>query len=149
MIQQVLETIIPADSELGMPAASEISFEGYLEKFQLASLAESFLGAVEAIAVEKFSNHFSELNYEDRLTSINHIRISNIRLFSDFLTHTFRAYYSHPVVLRKIGSGAIPPFPAGNVVEPVDFNLLESVRKRAPMFRNVEEELKHLSSPLP
>ena len=148
MIQQVLETIIPADLDLGMPAASEIGFEGYLEKFQLAALSASFLAAVESIAVAKFSTHFSELDYEDRLTSINHLRISNICLFTDFLTHTFRAYYSHPVVLKKIGSGAIPPFPTGNVVEAVDFTLLEEVRQRAPMFRNVEEELKHLSSPL-
>jgi hypothetical protein len=48
-----------------------------------------------------------------------------------------QCYYRDDRVLRSLGLEPGPPFPRGNTVEPGDWSLLEAVRSRPPMWRDV------------
>ena len=47
-------------------------------------------------------------------------------------------YYRDDRVMRSLGQETRPPFPKGHVVEQGDWSLLDPVRARPPMFRQVE-----------
>jgi hypothetical protein len=49
------------------------------------------------------------------------------------------SYYQDPRVLRSIGSEPRPPFPQGHSVPPSDWSLLEPVKRRGQMFRDVPD----------
>jgi hypothetical protein len=48
-----------------------------------------------------------------------------------------QCYYRDDRVLRSLGVEPGPPFPRGNTVQQGDWSLLETVRKRPPMWRDV------------
>jgi hypothetical protein len=48
-----------------------------------------------------------------------------------------QCYYRDDRVLVSLGLKPEPPFPRGNTVEPGDWSLLEAVRNRPPMWRDV------------
>ena len=54
-----------------------------------------------------------------------------------FLRLLARAYYQDPRVIASCGRELKPPFPGGRVLEPGDWSLLEPVRSRGPIFREV------------
>lgn len=140
MIDSILETIIPTDVELQMPSAAAIGFDAYSARYGIEDLVTRYQALVETLAQEKKGMAFIQLTEEERLAIINACRTTDIRLFSAFLTHVFRAYYTHQGVLDRIGSGSTPPFPDGNSIEQDDWSILESVYERGQIFRPVEEQ---------
>jgi hypothetical protein len=46
-------------------------------------------------------------------------------------------YYQDDQVVVALGMEARPPFPKGNVVEPGDLSLLDPVRARKQIYRDV------------
>jgi hypothetical protein len=48
-------------------------------------------------------------------------------------------YYRDDRVMRSLGLEPRPPFPKGHVVEQGDWSLLDPVRARAPMYRQVDQ----------
>ena len=48
-----------------------------------------------------------------------------------------QCYYRDDRVMRSLNMEPRPPFPLGHEVEPGDWSLLDKVRKRAPMWREV------------
>ncbi|MBK9443383.1 MAG: hypothetical protein IPN53_19665 [Comamonadaceae bacterium] len=139
MIALILDTFIPAEQELGMPSASAIDFDGYANRYGVQDLVSRYAALVDAVAFEKLTQPFSTLSEGERLNVINATRAKDIRLFSGFITHVFRAYYSAAEVLTLVGGGAVPPFPDGNVLENDDWTQLEPVYERGPIYRAVEE----------
>jgi hypothetical protein len=138
MINLVLDTMIPGDIELGMPAASTLDFELYQLKHKIQCLVEEFLQELTWLAQSKFENEFEDLNFDQRLATVNACKAKNVRLFSTFLTHCFRAYYSDAKVLNLIAAGSVPPFPVGNVLESDNWDLLEPVYERGRIYRSVD-----------
>jgi hypothetical protein len=139
MIALILDTIIPSDQELSMPSAAAIDFDAYAARNGVQDLVARYAATVESVAQEKQALPFAALSKDDRLRVIDATRTKDIRLFSGFITHVFRAYYSDGEVLDRIGSGAVPPFPEGNVLENDDWSLLEPVYERGQIYRAVEE----------
>ena len=140
MIKLVMETIIPADAELGMPSASEINLELYQTKFKIEVIVHDFLNLLSQIANELFQLNFERLSYEERIKVIETTKLKNIRLFSEFMTHCFRAYYSDYIVLEKLNAGSLPPFPSGNLLEFDDWEILEPVYERGYKVRDLTKQ---------
>lgn len=138
MIKLILETIIPSEPELEMPSAAEIDFDSYTVRYGLEEMVSKYLVLVDTLAHNKFMLPFSTLDSDARLAILNVSRRADIRMFSEFLTHVFRAYYTNRDVLKRIGSGSIPPFPDGNTIEQDDWSILEPVYSRGQIFRRVE-----------
>jgi hypothetical protein len=139
MIVLILETVIPSDQDLGMPSAAAIDFDAYAARYGVQELASRYAALVDSVAQERLAQPFSALSEDERLDVVNVTRTKDIRLFSGFITHVFRAYYSDGEVLARIGSGAVPPFPEGNALAADDWGLLEPVYERGPIYRAMKE----------
>ena len=140
MIKIVLDAIIPADSKLSMPSASEIDFSAYVIKHQIKKIVRDFLVELTKSSNEQFSNFFTDLNEDEKIKALNQCKLKNIRLFSDFLKHVFSAYYSDIRVLSLLEVGSLPPFPIGNIIsEDDDWTILMSVYERGSIYREVDD----------
>ena len=122
-----------------MPSAAAIDFDAYVQCYGIQETVSRYAVLVETLSNDKLKQPFSALSSDNRLAILNASRTVDIRLFSEFLTHVFRAYYTHREVLDQIGSGSIPPFPEGNPMEQDDWSILEPVYERGQIFRNAEE----------
>lgn len=137
MIDLVLNTLIPEDIDLKMPAASSIDFESYKIKHKIDLMVDNFIYLLNQVAIDIFDAPFTAISDEQRLAAVNYLKLKNIRLFSEFLTHCFRAYYSDVKVLAKLSVGSIPSFPSGNYLESDDWTILESVYDRGIAYRQI------------
>lgn len=140
MLNVIIDTILPGDVVLNMPSASAVQFERYVIDNGIEQIVKDFESILEQISFDRFSLTFAELNNEQRLSAVNACKLKNVRVFSTFLTHLLRAYYSSSVVLRCIQVGAIPPFPDGNSLEDDDWSILEEVYERGVIYRDVHDK---------
>lgn len=138
MLALILDAIIPADPQLGMPSAASIGFDSYITRYGLQDTMTRYTTLVADLAQEKQGQPFTALATQTRLDVITASRAKDIRLFSSVITHVLRAYYSHRDVLGRISSGAVPPFPDGNMLESDDWTLLEPVYERGPIYRHIQ-----------
>jgi hypothetical protein len=51
--------------------------------------------------------------------------------------HTYAGYYQHPRVMSALGLAPRPPHPLGYEMGADDLSLLDPVRRRAKMYREV------------
>jgi hypothetical protein len=51
-----------------------------------------------------------------------------------------QCYYRDERVIRSLGLEPGPPFPKGHALEQGDWSLLDAVRKRPPMWRDVDDK---------
>lgn len=122
---------------LGMPSASSIGFEGYLIQNNLMELAIDFASMLDRVCEEKYGKEFQVLEMPEKMLAINNCKLVNVRVFSGFVSHLLKAYYTAPNVARQIGAGSVPPFPQGNFLMQDDWGLLEPVFERGKVYRDV------------
>lgn len=133
----VVDIILPGDLILKMPRASKINFEAYLMRHQALQIAIDFLKLLNTVCVEKIGLSFYEIESQSQqLKLINLCKLKNVRLFSRFIEHLLRAYYTSPDILLLIGAGSVPPFPRGNVMSEDDWGILEIVYERGQIYRD-------------
>jgi hypothetical protein len=130
MIDMVLNIILPGSETLGLPAAGELDFALYQEENLMQKITEDFLSELSLIATEKFQTNFNNLDDQQRMNVINKCKIKNFRIFSIFIKHCFRFYYSNQQVLSVLNAGSIPPFPQGNILDEDDWEILEPVLEK-------------------
>lgn len=140
MVNLIIDAILPGDLSLNMPAASQIIFSGCINTYSKQELVDKFLNLTNQVCLDKFAVNFSQLSNGDRLKALEATKSANIRLFIDFITNLFRAYYTNPKVLEAINSGSIPPFPAGNLLENDDWEILEPVFERGRIYRSINSD---------
>lgn len=136
MIKQICDTILPGDSVLDMPPASALDLEAYFIRHGVTEMTASFVEVVSDTARRKFDKDFKNLDGVQRLAAINGCKVVDIRLFSSFITHVLRAYYTDRSVLDRVSAGAVPPFPGGNELDADDWTILEPVYERGTIYRD-------------
>ena len=140
MIKIVLDALIPGDSKLGMPPASLIDFNTYQDKYGIHEIVVKFLFELAKVSNYEFFKNFDKLDNNQKMKALNAFKLKNIRLFSDFLRHIFRAYYSDKMVLSILEVGSSPPFPDGNGIKEDDWTILSPVYERGPNYRKFDED---------
>ena len=140
MIKIVLDTLIPGDSNSNMPSASFLDFEAYQDKYKIDKIVNNFLFELNKISNYEFLKNFIELDESQKMKTLKACKLKNIRLFSDFIKHVFRAYYSDKMVLSTLNVGSSPPFPDGNVIKEDDWTILSPVYERGSIYRVPDEE---------
>ena len=138
MINIVLDTFLPGDPDLGMPQASSLDFAHYMSMCDIKSDVQDYVSELSSIAKDKYGLSFEELDETQRLAVVNTSKIKNVRLFTLFLTHSMRAYYSNRVVLNRLNVGSVPPFPTGNAIDSDNWEILESVYERGITYREAD-----------
>ncbi|MDX1300438.1 MAG: hypothetical protein R3260_19680 [Pseudomonas sp.] len=125
----LLDTLLPASEDLGMPSAAETDFDDYL-KNQASDLLPTLK---EAIAC--FDAPFADLSLAARVERVGAFSAEQPELFMALLPRVYDCYYQDDRVRQKIGvvSGAV--FPQGNEVMPGDLSLLDPVIERRDSHR--------------
>lgn len=139
-LQVIIDAMLPGDPELGMPCASSIDFEAYLERHDLVGVAHEFVRMLDKVCGDKFSLSFVDLDPEQRMLAVNACKLVNVKVFSAMVGHLLRAYYTSPLVLGRIGAGSVPPFPQGNSLPQDDWSILEPVYERGQVYREILED---------
>ena len=140
MIKIVLDSLIPGDTKLNMPSASILDFDSYEIKYGIQKIVIDFLLELTKISNDDFLKNFDELDQDQKMKVLKACRLKNIRLFSHFLKHVFRAYYSDKRVLSILKVGSSPPFPDGNEIDDDDWTILLPVYERGLIYRVFDED---------
>ena len=134
----VLDSLVPA--RVNLPGAGAIGVAGYLDRAGGASLPlrrtlTDVLAAIDTVCHADYNKTFADLDGDQRTAVLQHVEADHGKLFTELLRRTYAGYYSEPAVLDALGIDARPPQPRGFYIEPFDPVVLESVRKRDPLYR--------------
>jgi len=135
----ILDFMIPADHNLGLPAGSQVRIEdvlpldlGVQELLDLAAnLEQVVLDPGEQLNMIDIDQFWQKI-YEHRQTTDLAIR--------EIGKWLLMAYYTDPRVRESIGAGARAPFPFGYTVPEGNLELLEPVFTRGPIYRMVDND---------
>ena len=128
--------MIPANEQLGVPAASEPSiFVGILQKLQQHSeVISDGLSTLNSLCETKHHQPFGALNDASQMAMA--LSLGRDAPFILALTNaTTLTYYADPRVLASLNMPGRAPFPEGHTVPDGDWQLLDPVKQRAPFWR--------------
>jgi hypothetical protein len=136
----VLDDVLPASADGRMPAASALGLASTVERSlhdgapSAAPILEG-LATLDELAVSRGVDGFAALGAPDRLAALR--ALPQDGWFRMLLVQAYGGYYQNPRVVEALGLDPSPPFPRGHQVPPSDPSLLDHVRGRARMYREV------------
>jgi|TARA_Y100000310_G_scaffold321212_1_gene378556 hypothetical protein len=135
----LVATMIPANEEYGVPAADdERIFGGILAKVEeLRSLGDA-LKALDEMSAERHEDRFSDLQANDRVELLEEFSRTHAPIFRAVFSMASQCYYQDDRVLQSLGMEARAPYPQGFDLAQGDWSLLDPVRQRAKMYRELE-----------
>jgi len=132
--------MIPASDEYGVPGADDeaifadivrsLGRDADAVRRALRRLDELSLGASGGLP-------FADLAVEERGGLAQRLREEQPALATALVAAVVRCYYRDDRVMRSLGMEPRPPFPEGFEVEQGDWSLLEPVRSRGRIYRDV------------
>ena len=136
-LRALLDLIIPADEDRGMPSAADLDFVGYVNEFASNQVAgiKTELDSLDRVAQTETGSLFGELGKDDQKALCNHLRETDPRFAIAIVMQTLNCYYQDDQVVTALGWEARPPFPKGNDVPQADLSLLDPVRERGRIYR--------------
>ena len=132
----VARFIIPPSEAYALPGADD---EAILPKLvQLALRQKKGIGRgiekLQELAREDLGTELTAENADQLLSS----RPGELRSFmAAMMMVTAQAYYQDARVVASLGLPARPPFPKGHALEQGDLTLLDAVKERGPIYRDV------------
>lgn len=140
LMTSVLDTIIPKEN--GFPGAGEIGVAIHIDSEissskTLKRLFFEGLRYIENVSNEQFDTDFVSLSQNWKTSVLKQIERDNIEFFGELLHYTYAGYYINPKVISAKGLEESPPMPIGYHQEPFDMSLLDNVKKRGRIYREV------------
>ena len=134
----VLDELIPARGD-SLPGAGSLGVGTYIatKLGDSAPFVVAGLAALDGLARERGAAEFADLPLEERASVVSEVDVSQPGFVSCLLFHAYSGYYQEPRVAAAIGLAPRPPFPLGYELESGDLGLLDSVRKRKKLYREV------------
>jgi hypothetical protein len=132
-LDAILDQLIPANPDRGIPSAGAVGVAAYLSG--VAARNDDFAMQVRALLTRT-----APLAGDIPPTVVRQLETDMPEAFRALLTEAYKGYYSRPDIRAKVGVGAHPVHPKGYAVAPEPPELLESltapVRARGPNFRD-------------
>ena len=125
----LLDTLVPANDELGMPSAASTNFDDYLK-----NQAQDLLPVLKA-SLAHFDGAFPGLSLEARVERVSAFSADQPELFMALLPRVYDCYYQDDRVRQQIGMVTGPVFPQGNEVMSGDLSLLDPVIESSDRHR--------------
>ena len=140
ILTEVLDCLIPEDPP--MPSAGTVGVDIYIQSVcEQSSVTESVvidvLNQTDKVSEEQMGAPFVELPNDDKTAVLHAVEESCSTLFNDFLTLTYKGYYTNPKVVEVIGPDAGPPQPDGFTVKPFDERSVDRVRQAGPLYKEI------------
>jgi gluconate 2-dehydrogenase subunit 3-like protein len=135
LLAAVLNRIVPPTASLG--GAGDLGVAHTIERALATTphLRRLFLDGLGDVAIA--SDTFSALTDAEQVDILERIEQRRPDFFAALVEHTYRGYYTHPVVQRAIGVDN-PPQPLGHTLPVFDPAILERQRQRAPFWRSAD-----------
>lgn len=134
-LANVLDTIIPADGARGMPAAGELGVADYV--IQTLERAADLVPVVTAGLSALIAAGFDDLEPAARADALSSLAASQPGFLPALIFQAYQGYYQDTRVLDALGMPPRPPHPLGYEIEENDLSLLEPVRARKKLYREV------------
>ena len=136
----VLNLIIAPSQDGRMPGAAEYDVLGYMIEAAPSALPVLCveLDELDAAAQSQFGTSFASLALSDAQVIVEARRRADPQFMAELARQTIACYYQQDQVVVAIGMQARPPFPQGYEVRMGDLSLLEPVRARGQMYRDVD-----------
>ena len=129
--------IIPPSAEYGVPGADDPKiFADILTSVPL-DVATEGLTALDGLANARHGAGLSALDGDDRTALANEFRRSQVPLVRVLVAVTAQCYYRDDRVVEALGMEARAPFPDGFSLEQGDWSLLDPVRQRPKIYREI------------
>ena len=127
--------MIPASAEFGMPGADDPAIAADMEATIGRDLGDvrTALGELAQFAGVRFADldPARQEAFAAQWRAVERPALATLRRV------ILQCYYRDDRVVRALGREARPPFPLGNVLEQGDWSLLDPVRARPKMWRDV------------
>jgi hypothetical protein len=136
----VLNLIIPPSDDGRLPGAAEYDVLGHIRDraSSLLPVLREELDRLDALARARHGRPFATLGGAEAEAAVQALRAAEPRFLAGLAAQTASCYYQQDRVLEAIGMEARAPFPKGFEVEPGDLSLLDPVRRRGRVYREVE-----------
>lgn len=136
----MLDRIIPAGGDF--PGAGALGVAGFVAEVASTTPADQALLArgldlIEAGARSGHSAGFAGLTAQQKDQVLRRVEADDPVFFSAIVRQAYRGYYSNRRVLNLLGIGPGAPQPLGYRLEPFDESLLEPVKKRGRVYKQV------------
>ncbi len=134
----LLDELIPArDASLAGAGSLGVGTDVEAKLGAAKPLVASGLAALDALARARGAVDFVDVAAEDRASLVSEVGASHPGFVESLVFHTYTAYYQNPAVTAAIGLEPRPPHPQGYELEPGDLGLLDAVRRREKLYREV------------
>ena len=136
----VLDLIIPASDDGTMPGAVELDVHRYLcaAAPDVVPAVRDELARLDRHARERRGRTFASIDSRERAATVEELRAADPAFLAELARQTVMCYYQHDRVLEAIGMEPRAPYPKGYEVAPGDLSLLDPVRRRGRIYREVE-----------
>ncbi len=141
-LSSVLDELIPPSDDGRFPGAGELGLASYIEQGleqtpAFRPVIVQGLPAVDELSRSRSSRAFAALSSEDKLQVLNELGSKQPAFLPTLILLTYVGYYQSPRVVEALGLEARPPHPLGYETEPNDLTLLDPVRERPKMYREL------------
>ena len=138
-LSALVNMMIPASEDGRMPGAGELDLLAYVrdETGELIPAIEQGLTVLNQQAIDEFGQDFASLADSDKQQQVDAIRVNQPDFVQSLLLKTVSAYYQNDRVISALGLEPRPPYPEGHEVEAGDLSLLDPVRKRSKLYREI------------
>ncbi len=134
-LRRVATLMVPPSDVYGVPGAGdEAIFADILRS--LGRDAETVRSALDRLD-ELAGGGFPDRSDEEQRSAVQRLHETDAKLATVLATVVVRCYYRDDRVMRSLGLEPRPPYPKGYDLEQGDWSLLEPVRARGPIYREV------------
>lgn len=135
----LLDLIIPPSDDGRMPGASSFDVLGYLHESrpELVPAIGEALAYLDRQAQALHDSPFTRLPGEVQAALVSDVRRAQPEFLLPLAQVTATVYYQQDRVLEAIGMEPRPPFPEGYEVQAGDLGLLDPVRRRGRVYKEV------------
>lgn len=133
----VLDALIPPSEDGRLPGAGELGLATEPAPPELRPIIEQGLAALEELSLREHDSAFAELAPAERAQALTELGTTQPAFVPGLMFHTYVTYYQHDRVQEGLGLEVRPPFPDGYDMEPSDLSLLDPVRERPKLYREV------------
>ena len=138
-LEALLELVIPKSKDGKLPGANEIGFHEFIIDFNLNYYLHDLkegLNSINKSSIKENNCNFSKLSSEQKEILIKELRLNENYFLEYFGKLVMVCYYQNDKVIEALGLEARPPFPEGYHVDEMNFELLETVKKRGKIWRD-------------
>jgi len=135
-LRRLAALMLPAGAEYGVPGADDAAIFADI----VASLGRDRNAVREALAMlhELAGGDFAGLDAARAEAAATALLGRENRAITALGRAVLQCYYRDDRVLRALGREPRPPYPKGHELEPGDWSLLDNVRGRPRMWRDVD-----------